>query len=135
MGQNHFNEFSKKTRWLYDQLRKIEGLYENQKFQFRGPVSHESSVVVLAIDEESLEAIGRWPWPRAIMADVVRQLSQFDPRVIGFDIVFAEKDNSMPPGLAALLQQKKMGYLIEHFDGDRIFSNELSKLKSKRVLG
>ncbi len=47
-------------------------------------------VVIVAIDDASLEDVGRWPWPRSVVAKLVEQISAAQPAVIGFDIVFSE---------------------------------------------
>jgi len=52
-------------------------------------------IVILDIDEKSLGEIGRWPWPRSLMADIVKKLfEQQGVAVLGFDVVFAERDSS-----------------------------------------
>jgi len=50
-----------------------------------------NSVVIADIDEKSLSAYGRWPWPRSIMAQLIRKLSEAEVQVIGFDVIFSEK--------------------------------------------
>ncbi|MER2108878.1 MAG: adenylate/guanylate cyclase domain-containing protein [Solibacillus sp.] len=44
-------------------------------------------VAILAIDDESLHAIGQWPWPRDVHAKVIRELAD-SAAVVGFDITF-----------------------------------------------
>jgi adenylate cyclase len=58
-------------------------------------------VVIVDIDEESLRAIGQWPWPRTLVADMVAQLTKLGALVIGFDIIFAEPDRMSPREAAA----------------------------------
>ncbi len=53
-------------------------------------------VVIVDIDEDSLETIGQWPWPRTIVADLVNRITQSGPAAIGFDVVFAEPDRMSP---------------------------------------
>ncbi|HVK57042.1 MAG TPA: CHASE2 domain-containing protein, partial [Burkholderiales bacterium] len=55
-------------------------------------------VVLAAIDEHSLEALGRWPWPRRIHAGLVDRLTEAGVRAVAFDIVFSEPDLSDPGG-------------------------------------
>ncbi len=43
-----------------------------------------SDVVVVAIDELSLQELGAWPWSRDILAQATRRLSSYGPSVIGF---------------------------------------------------
>src|SRR5262245_12259968 len=42
----------------------------------RGPLAPPPSITVVAIDEKSLEKIGRWPWPRTTTAELVVRLAQ-----------------------------------------------------------
>jgi len=59
------------------------------------PNTVDDRVVVLDIDEKSLAEVGRWPWGRNLMADLVRRLSDdYRVAVVGFDVVFAEPDES-----------------------------------------
>jgi adenylate cyclase len=51
---------------------------------------------IVDIDEESLKRIGQWPWPRTILAELVRKLSDDGAAAIGFDIVFPEPDRLSP---------------------------------------
>jgi CHASE2 domain-containing sensor protein/nitrogen-specific signal transduction histidine kinase len=58
--------------------------------------SPPDDVIIIAIDQESLSQIGRWPWPREVHARLIRQLTLEHPSVIGFDIIFAEPDQANP---------------------------------------
>ena len=53
-------------------------------------------VAIVDIDEKSLRAIGQWPWPRTIMADMVTKIVERGGTVIGFDVLFPEPDRSSP---------------------------------------
>lgn len=59
-------------------------------------------IVIVAIDEQSLREIGRWPWSRRIHAQLIRQLSAAEARVIGLNIVFAEPETTDPSADAEL---------------------------------
>ena len=56
-------------------------------------------VVVVGIDDASLAALGRWPWPRAVHARLLDVLTAAGPRAVGLDLMFSEPD---PQGDAAL---------------------------------
>jgi adenylate cyclase len=62
------------------------------RFKVRGATQPGSEVVLAVIDEKSLNELGRWPWPRTIIADFLEKLNGYEARVIGFDSVFAESD-------------------------------------------
>ncbi len=47
-------------------------------------------IIIVAIDEESLSELGRWPWPRDVHARLVEQLTAENVRAIALDIIFSE---------------------------------------------
>jgi len=51
-------------------------------------------IKILAIDEESLEAIGKWPWPRDIMAKVSEELAKNGAKAVWLDILYSEKSSN-----------------------------------------
>jgi CHASE2 domain-containing sensor protein len=55
-----------------------------------------ADIVIVAIDEASLESVGRWPWSRIVHADLVNKLNQEQARAIGLDIIFSEPELSNP---------------------------------------
>src|SRR5712691_7659429 len=63
-------------------------------------IEADNGVVIVAIDEESLAAKGQWPWPRTLVAELVRRIATGRPSVLGIDILFAEPDRFSPPRLA-----------------------------------
>ncbi len=58
----------------------------------RGPLRPGADVIIVGIDERSLDEIGRWPWPRSRLATLIERLSADGPSVIGFDMVFGQPD-------------------------------------------
>jgi len=55
-----------------------------------------NDVIVIAIDQDSLSQIGRWPWSRAVHANLLQRLKPEQPAVIGLDVIFAEPEQSNP---------------------------------------
>jgi CHASE2 domain-containing sensor protein/two-component sensor histidine kinase len=53
-------------------------------------------VIIVAIDQESLSQLGRWPWSRDIHAQLLQRLNAEKPSAIGFDIIFAEPEQDNP---------------------------------------
>lgn len=49
-----------------------------------------SDIVIVGIDDSSLQKIGAWPWNRDVHARLVQALGQYAPRAVGFDVLFAE---------------------------------------------
>lgn len=55
----------------------------------------EPRVVIVDIDEKSLNEVGRWPWSRNVFADIIDNLTDYyQVRAVGFDIQFSEPDLS-----------------------------------------
>ena len=60
------------------------------------PSRPSDDIVLIAIDNESIRRleplVGRWPWPRLIHSMVIDYLAAAGAKVIGYDILFAERD-------------------------------------------
>ena len=54
-------------------------------------------IAVIAIDKQSLDNIGRWPWSRDIFADMIEQLAAAKAKVIATTVLFSEPQRD--PGL------------------------------------
>jgi adenylate cyclase len=71
------------------------GLLDARGFDFRllqrGVQPASPQVVIVAVDNASIAKIGRWPWPRPVMAELLHRLSAAGPAVIGFDVVQSER--------------------------------------------
>lgn len=64
------------------------------------PSPRRDDIVIVALDEKSLEEYGRWPWSRTLTARLVQAVSAGRPRAIGIDIFFSEPES--PAADAAL---------------------------------
>ena len=82
---------------LLDFVRNIElQTYDMRVAATARPAAPAGNIVLVAIDNESLRRmeplVGRWPWPRLIHATVIDFLAAAGAKVIGYDVVFAERD-------------------------------------------
>ncbi|MBY0238192.1 MAG: adenylate/guanylate cyclase domain-containing protein [Burkholderiaceae bacterium] len=69
----------------------------------------DPQVVIVDIDSKSLTEVGRFPWSRNHVADLVRQLTEkYKVRVIGFDVSFPEPDTSSGYGVLQKLAQNEL---------------------------
>ena len=53
-------------------------------------------VVIVAIDDASLSAVGQWPWPRQIDADLISKILAGHPAALGIDLIWPEPDKLSP---------------------------------------
>lgn len=79
-----------KPDFVSDVLDGLNDRLQDAFFQLRGPKKNTKQIVIVDIDQNSLEKVGQWPWPRVDVADVIRNIQADGAKVIGFDIVFAE---------------------------------------------
>src|SRR5688572_18765807 len=63
-------------------------LYDNALAASERPPPED--IVIVAIDNRSLQAIGRWPWPRRIHAEALNRLAEARPKAVGYDVLFVE---------------------------------------------
>ena len=75
-------------------------LQDNSRAAMGQPPSRD--IVIVAIDEKTLAAVGRWPWRRAFHAEVLRRISAQSPRCIGLDLLMSEPDTDHPGDDAVL---------------------------------
>ena len=87
------------------------------------PNTVDDRIVILDIDEKSLKEEGRWPWSRDRLALLMDKLfDKYGIAVVGFDVVFAEKDESS--GLKVL---QKLGQ--NQLKDDAKYQAALSKIR------
>ena len=75
--------------WRWDNL-----LYDAQLSFWSRTVADD--IIIIAIDDESLNELGRWPWPRSTHARLINRLENESPQAIGLDIIFSEPDANNP---------------------------------------
>jgi len=90
-------------------------------------------VVIVDIDEKSLELIGQWHWPRDVMANLTYSLKDKGAKVIAFDGVFAEEDRTSPHILYSNLNAEQIKGLPESMKhGDKLLNYDGMFAKAMR---
>tara|TARA_B100000941_G_scaffold218516_1_gene161241 strand:- start:151 stop:2205 length:2055 start_codon:yes stop_codon:yes gene_type:complete len=98
----------------------------------------DSEVIIIDIDEKSLGKFGQFPWSRSVFAKILNRVNQSEPKSIGFDIFFTEKDKQSPEEIIKSynLIPTDISELNKIKGHDEIFGEELKKTKSvTAVLG
>ena len=131
--------FAHEAEWAQSRfIQQLELLAYDARLRLFMPNTLDPRVVILDIDEKSLNAEGRWPWSRNKVALMVRQLfDRYHVAVVGFDVAFSEADHSSGlPSLEELGQHELkdsveyQAFLVkarETLDYDRIFADEIAK--------
>lgn len=112
-------------------------------FHIRGEIPTTNKIVIVDIDEQSINALGQWPFARIHMAQVLANLTQANAGIIGLDIIFSEYDRSSPSFMA-----KTLNLVGKYQDNDALlgsviaqtptilgyyFSNELNKNPTPKI--
>lgn len=90
-------------------------------------------IVIVDIDEKSLAVVGRWPWSRATIAQLIQQMfDRYGITLAGFDMVFSEPDTRVElEQVRTLLENvaeiSDRDALIEQLNPDRKLAGELAK--------
>lgn len=113
-GSHYFETFDVKLRDLM--------------MEIRGTIPHSGNVVIVDIDEKSLKELGQWTWSRDKLSKIVDNLTTLKAGAIGFDIVFAERDEQSPS-----LMAHKLGIVGNFPHYDEIFSQSVAQ--SPTILG
>ena len=91
-------------------------------FDIRKPIQTSKKVVIIDIDEKSIDAFGQWPFSRIHMAQALANLTNAGAGIIGLDIIFSESDRSSPSNMA-----KELGIDGDFLDSDQLLANVISQ--------
>ncbi len=87
-------------------LDSLELKFYDVMMNLRSEPNSPSEIVIVDIDDDSIEKLGRWPWPRSLLAKGVTKISAGGPRVIGFNFILSEPEESA--GLRELKQLESL---------------------------
>jgi adenylate cyclase len=120
--------------WLQFMRAKVFDTYQQIKPR---PFVENGPVVIVDMDEKSIDDLGQWPWNRLVFAQAVDRLTEMGAKVITFDIVFAEPDRTSLPNIAAStpsLDEKTRSVLKAAPNNDDVMA-EAIKRSDRVVLG
>ncbi|MBU2567342.1 MAG: CHASE2 domain-containing protein, partial [Elusimicrobia bacterium] len=125
---------AKKTSWLLSELiigfivsALVAGMYFGEfsffegieyklydlRAKFRQTKKANPDIVIVTIDDQSITNIGRWPWPRSVIAGLVDKLASTEPKVIGLNILFTEPDRNQGLEEIRYLKQQYVGMMFK----------------------
>ena len=85
----------------------LELKFYDLRINLIGDPEGPSNVVLVDIDNDSIEKLGRWPWPRSLVAKGLRTINKGEPRVIGLNLILSEPEKS-----AGIKEIKEIGELF-----------------------
>lgn len=118
-------------------LQRLDDIIYDARLRATMPQTVDERIVIIDINEQSLAEVGRWPWSRNRLATLTDELlDRQQAALLGFDVVFAEPDDSS--GLRQLQKlaagplretpafQQQLGALTAELDHDAIFARTLA---------
>ena len=91
-------------------LDRIEAPLTDLRLMITGPRAPPGDVVIVALDDDAVEAAGAYPLPREIVAKLVRAIAKAGPKALGVDLLFL--DHGSPQGDAALAASLRESHAI-----------------------
>jgi adenylate cyclase len=101
-------------------INQIENLLYDTRVRLSAKGGIDDRIVIVAIDEASLQSHGHWPFTREKFADMMNNLWGYGASVVAFDVLFAERDESSDVRLLRSLAEK---------EGDQAFRETLDRFE------
>lgn len=110
------NESLRQSNGFYEAIESIDYQYNDLKYRARSESHAKARIALVALDEDSVTEIERWPWSRELMAQMTQKLFDYGVKSVGFDVIFSEAEKGNPKA-------------------DPLFAEVVTKNKNKIVLG
>jgi len=114
-------------------INQIEDLLYDTRVRLTAPGGVDDRIVIVAIDEISLQEHGHWPFTREKFAAMMTNLWGYGATVVGFDVLFSERDESADLSLLRQLAddirdesfRKRLDEFEPMIDRDRLFADAM----------
>ena len=98
------------------------------QMNLRTPPQQEKRILFVEMDEEAIDNLGRWPWPRNIFANIIDTLKSLGARQILFDVTFSQPTQ-------IILEKEATDHIFEGKEQiSEYIINETGALKSKETI-
>ncbi|MFZ3228654.1 MAG: adenylate/guanylate cyclase domain-containing protein [Pseudobdellovibrio sp.] len=114
---NHLETEKNQKFALYDFFESLDLRFNDFKYKLAASSElKDQQTILVAIDDDSIDEVGRWPWSRTHITDMSEKLISYGVKSIGFDIIFSEPER-------------------ENINADQILTQFVDKNQTKIVLG
>lgn len=114
---------------FFNTFERIENTLQDSIFQ--SPGKADSRIVILGIDDPSLDKLKQWPWPRNYIADAINILSKGKAAAVGVDIIYAEDARNPEEDTALVNAVKNAGNVVIPVYGE--FGNKYIKANEMKT--
>ena len=145
IAKKYYNSLdSTRPSLFFRALQEIDRQSIDTRFKLRGPRPGDPNIAILAIDDRSVNIVGRWPWPRAVIARALENAYRFGAKVIASDLVFSEPTDRPEVRLVNKLRQEvklpqnvnaQLQAQLNETDNDKIYADFVHAHQTDLVLG
>lgn len=120
-----------KPRFLvYVDLKAVDAL------SYAAPLRNPpNEIAIVAVDEKSVNELGRWPWTRKTTAELIARLES--AKTVALDIVFSEPEDKESDGALAKAVEESgnvvLGYFLRGDTDTQPPKKELSQIRRSRI--
>lgn len=117
-------------------VHNIDLKMKDLRLQLRGPLKPPSSVVIVAIDNKSVKEIGRWPWSREKIGELIKGMADYGVKVTVLDMVFSETQNQVSDRVLAEKVALSGNVIAGYFFRNEMYpidAEVLNQIKSSRI--
>lgn len=75
----------------------------------------DEKIAIVAIDEKSVNELGRWPWDRKLIAELINNINFYGAKTVALDIVFSEHTSENSDRLLAKAISAKQNIVLGYF--------------------
>ncbi|MEZ4525949.1 MAG: serine/threonine-protein kinase [Desulfobacterales bacterium] len=75
-------------------LENLELAFYDLRMKYREVPEDSDEIIVVDIDDRSIEKLGRWPWPRSVIGRGLEKIAQGRPKIIGLNVLYSEPEDS-----------------------------------------
>ena len=83
-------------------LDRLESLLLDLRFLLAGPRPPPMEIVIVALDDDTVQRVGRYPFPRGMLAQLIRSVDSHRPKAIAVDVLFLDPGDSNGDATLAL---------------------------------
>lgn len=114
------------------------------RLKMRGPRSVNKNLALLAVDERAVQTIGRWPWPRDVLAKLIQRALDNGVKILAFDMAFPEpqlnpvdvvEQKARADGKLSADFEKNLSAFKQQLDADRALGATYTKNTDRIVAG
>ena len=117
-------------------LKGIDLKMTDVRFKLRRGLKPDPKIVIVAIDQKSINELGRWPWSRALIAKLIDNLADYGVKTMALDIVFSERSDLESDRALANAIKKAGNVILGYFfryNKEEMYDSSVKALKEHKI--